>query len=1135
MITFGQIAGGAPGSVANMGKHLLTQTVTREQAEMAAYYAKGLGDRDAQNEAHFDLWLAGHIAPDVTRLAEYAAHQDLNPGLAAMIERRLISELDDAIARRQGPEVTPEARALHGLAGPPDEPRYLQKLSLEELTARRSAVEALWSHAELAALYREDQRAAGDYQNMPLGIVRPDLHPLVAIGLGISPDHQLTPDEINALLAGRRSDGEVVEGKHYAVERRLPEDPKTGERRWSTPIGSYDFSASADKSVSVAWAFASAAEQAQIYNAHIEASREAIAYIATEVGQARLGDGGINGFEPGHVGWVEFTHHTSRKTVVSVENGVIQLEQDKSISGDPDLHTHFVMPNAVFCESGRVGSLDTAAIRGFLFEATGYYHARLATHLRAAGFAAELDEKHGVARMTVIPEDIRTLFSKRTNIGEAIARKLTADRGEVWEDLSAEQRVSRTKQAAQSWKQRSAAGKDDVADFADWIRQAEGAGWKAPASLQFIGPPTRPLTTEERHRTAYEVGLPWLAERLEHSAVVPHWDLRLAALRGLIHTGTTGLHDIGGITKLMREDGVRQYSDNTALIWGQEEGKRFTSVTTSLHERDETAFVTLMRAAARDQTGAIPAGLLKQQLDTSGLDFTSPHGQAQRKAIEKVAGGGRFGLIIAAAGAGKTTSLKPMVAAWKEQWRDIHGASLAWRQADDLVDAGIDRRNIKAFSVLIKALDAEAAMAGAGLSEGQKDEAAGGRHRRTILTENSVVAIDEWGLLGTRQGLELLHHREKLGFTIVALGDDKQTASIEAGAIIALSRRALGADHVPEIHTTVRQISDREKEIVGLLRKGEAKQALDMKRADGTAEMAWGGRDGVIKRVSEIYAERLGATGKAPSISAPTNSDAHQISEAVRLQRRQLGMVGPDRHVIQATDGERVYQMRLAAGDRVRLFKSTNARFRDGRHGSIGRNGSVVEVVEASRAGLVVRTATGKIGEVDWKSLRGPAGRTLLAYGDAMTVHTAQGSTAQEHIFALPAGSQSVAGGQAYTASTRHRTVSYLVTSEAAERIAVRESRPINDRHDVTVDDKWANVAKALSHQAKSDSALEMIDRVVQLKRGAVKTFQQVVRPSGAPIQAPEVVVRRRMDVAFSYARAALERVQERLSQGITR
>ena len=68
-----------------------------------------------------------------------------------------------------------------------------------------------------------------------------------------------------------------------------------------------------------------------------------------------------------------------------------------------------------------------------------------------------------------------------------------------------------------------------------------------------------------------------------------------------------------------------------------------------------------------------------------------------------------------------------------------------------------------------------------------------------------MVCVDELGLLGSRQGLELLRLRQKHGFSIVALGDDKQCQAVEAGAIIDLCRRALGPERVPEIITTIRQ------------------------------------------------------------------------------------------------------------------------------------------------------------------------------------------------------------------------------------------------------------------------------------------------------------------------------------------
>ena len=143
----------------------------------------------------------------------------------------------------------------------------------------------------------------------------------------------------------------------------------------------------------MAWAFANPVEQARIYQAHLEAARDAVGYIAERIGQARLGKGGDDGAEPGHVAWLEFTHHTARRTQISIENGEVKLAQDEGAPGDPDLHTHFLIPNAVFCELGRVGSLDTAAIGGFIHEADAFYQACIAQNLRDAGFEVELDQK----------------------------------------------------------------------------------------------------------------------------------------------------------------------------------------------------------------------------------------------------------------------------------------------------------------------------------------------------------------------------------------------------------------------------------------------------------------------------------------------------------------------------------------------------------------------------------------------------------------------------------------------------------------------------------------------------------------------------------------------------------------------
>jgi hypothetical protein len=676
-----------------------------------------------------------------------------------------------------------------------------------------------------------------------------------------------------------------------------------------------------------------------------------------------MGDGGKDGAEPGHVAWLEFTHHTARRTQFAVENGAIVVRTDNGAPGDPDLHTHHLMPNAVFTDSGRVGSLDTAAVPGFLFEAGAVYQMRLAQYLNDEGFEIALDPKTGAAVMPVIPEDVRTLFSKRTSIGELLARKMTAERGEDWDSLSADQREARLKNATQDLDQRVKGGKDDVANFDDWKRQAkEVCRWEAPETLRAPELYTVELSPEMKRQFAYEHALPMLDERFQAKSVVQHFEPRIAGARGMIAMGGGSLEDIDAITARMREFGVRQYGEQTPLIWGIEDGKRYTSVTTGLHEAEENEFIRLAKAAGDDRSGALPAELLREKIASSGLDFSGTHGAAQRAAIERVGSGGRFELIVAAAGAGKTTALKPLVAAWQEQGRTVYGASLAWRQADDLTQAGIGARNKFAFSVLIDAI-----------KDGEQPDR-DSPYPPLKLDRNSVVAIDEFGLLGTRQGLELLRLQAKHGFSIVALGDDKQ-----------------------------------------------------------------------------------------------------------------------------CTDG------------------------------------SVLEVVAADREGITLKSRSGKVGTVKWQALQAK-GRVKLAYGDAMTIHTAQGSTSREHILALPSGSRAIDGKMGYSGGTRHRQVSYLLTNEAAEREDVRKRRPLNDTRDITLNDRWANVARTLAYQPEKDTAVALFDRVHRLRRGSVREFQRAMpdihraaRPEMSP--AHEVVERRTLDIALEHARIMLHQAVERMRQ----
>jgi hypothetical protein len=926
--------------------------------------------------------------------------------------------------------------------------------------------------------------------------VRRDMHPVAAKGLGLNPELPVGMDEINSLLSGRRADGEKIEGKTYSEFREYV-DPKTGETKTKVPIGSVDFCLTPDKSVSVAWAFATPAEQAAIYQAHSDAANATMAYVEMHMAKAGRGKGGAEGYDQGHLAWVEFDHYTARPTldIVTQVNGQNSTERVIiDVPGDPDLHRHYTVMNAVFCENGRVGSLDLDRLEGFVKRAGALYQAHLAQNLRNIGANVALDPDTGAARLTVIPDQIRTHYSKRTTNGEDAARQYAEKNGMDWDSLSDERKAGLLKKSVQGMPKgldqdtMAKLKKDDMADFSAWKQQADELGWHFETIVKkHEGPeismgPHPQINPEIRHDIAHPIAAEWLAKELDKRAVISEHDVYTAAARSLIVSGIDSYRDMDGVVGKMLEKGVTQYGEKTTLIAGQEAGKRVLSYTTALHERDEKEFVSRARAASDNPMKALDRDRLKAAVERSGLKFEGEHGTAQLKAIHQIGEGGALSVMVGAAGSGKTTLLKPLVDAWKEDGRRIYGIALAWRQADDLIDAGISRDDTKGIN------DARA------ISVFMHDV----KNAKVELDHKSVVVVDELSLLGTRQGLDLLRLRDKHDFQLVMIGDDKQCQSISAGPLIDLARKALGSEKIPEILTTVRQKLERERTIAGLFRDGEAGRALEMKREDKTVELVQGGQRQAAQRVADLVSDRIKENAANPkysiTVSAPTNADAHQLSISIREKRRELGLIDrKDLVTIKAAGaGERTtYDMKLAVGDKVRLFKNVSPV--KGR-GSLGRNGSVLTVVNADKKGIELRNSDGKQGYVPWDRLT-QDGKVRLAYGEVMTTHTAQGSTATEHIYAMPQGTKAVNGFSSYSSGTRHEQKSYMVISAGAERAEVAARRPVNDPRPIKEADLWGNAARNLGYQPVKSTATDFLKNATNVQRASSRAIQRGLQP----------------------------------------
>lgn len=284
------------------------------------------------------------------------------------------------------------------------------------------------------------------------------------------------------------------------------------------------------------------------------------------------------------------------------------------------------------------------------------------------------------------------------------------------------------------------------------------------------------------------------------------------------------------------------------------------------------------------------------------------------------------------------------------------------------------------------------------------------------------------------------------------------------------------------------------------------------------------------------------STGERPGytvgVSAPTNAEAREIGAAIRQKRQEAGEVGPTLRTIRATDNDGArYDMTLAKGDRVRLFRNTNARFADGTHGSIGRNASVLTVEDVGKAGITLRTDKDRVGFVRWETLareggaelapgevRTPDMRPKLSSGNAMTLSAVQGRTDDDHIAVSLNGSRQIDAHGALVGASRNRDQAYRVFSEAAERQAIFRASAKGRFPQITPNDVFRNIAANLSRRSEKSSALSLMDRLHDKRHESVDHLQRTAQPDEQRRADGREAVHMRQRFAFGLVR---ERVVE--------
>jgi conjugative relaxase-like TrwC/TraI family protein len=251
------------------------------------------------------------------------------------------------------------------------------------------------------------------------------------------------------------------------------------------------------------------------------------------------------------------------------------------------------------------------------------------------------------------------------------------------------------------------------------------------------------------------------------------------------------------------------------------------------------------------------------------------------------------------------------------------------------------------------------------------------------LDKQTVLVVDEAGMVGTRKLVEVARKCEQVKTKLVLVGDEQQLAAIDAGGGFRALRLRLGATELTENR---RQSTEWGKKVTALLREERAQEAFVVLRSEGrvtVARTAQEANDALVAAWWPRYSAGIDA-----GMIAQTRAEVEYLNVVARQLMRDAGRLGRD----EFQHGDQSF----AIGDAVILGR--NAPQLSVANGTRG----TVEGFDPVTGSITVKTRDGKIVTLPRSYLddRGRLGKRpaapALTWGYAVTGHREQGDTMKE-------------------------------------------------------------------------------------------------------------------------------------------
>lgn len=812
------------------------------------------------------------------------------------------------------------------------------------------------------------------------------------LGSGEAPGYWLASGATDLGLSGEVGDDElrnVLRGSHPTSGTQLVKANRD-ER-----VPGFDLTFRAPKSVALLHELGSKEASNEVVNAHDAAVAAAVGYLERQASGARRGRAGKHTIASKGFIAAAFRHRTSR-------------------AGDPLLHTHVLTANLIKGEDGKWGALDAQHLYRQAKTAGYLYQAQLRTELTRRLGVEWSPVRKGAADIEGISRSVITGFSTRRNEIEALlSGRSEPTRREAEVAALTTRQAKDYKVSPQSlqpeWRERA-----ERLGLTGEVLEAtlDRALYRAPESWE-LSEITAKLAapqglTEQQSAFSRRDALQGFCSELRDGATIQDieamaddflaTDLVIPLSARAEGVTTNESHRVSEGSNESRSE--RRYS--TADMLNVEQ----TVIERAIDRRLEGAGIATAAATetslARRPTLYADQGAMVTRLTTSG------------QGVE---------VVVGKAGAGKTFALDAAREAWELSGYRVIGCARSARAAQEL-NAG---SGIQSYTIASLLLDLE-------------------HPRHGGLQPNSVLIVDEAGMVGTRDLERVLDHAQRARAKVVLVGDDRQLPEIEAGGAFRGIKNRLPAIELSEVR---RQPDGWQRDTLDLVREGKAKEAILEYSKRGRVHVAGSAEETRRQLVADWWATQ---TDAEPGVMiAARRSDVADLNARAREMLLGHGLLGQDSISFAGQN--------FSVGDRVMTLK--NAR----RLGVINGTRALVEAIDPERGEITIRRDDATKVTLPHSYLE--TGHLTHAY--AITGHKAQGMTT-ENAFVL--GDETLYREWAYVAMSRGKKNNslYVVAGVDPERDEVGGQV-------AKVADPTAELIRALGRSRAKELAMDVYEQ----------------------------------------------------------